>query len=148
MFFFSFGVSWLWRKWKLLSSSHWPISGWWRREFRVSKGNTMPHWLELDANSKNSSSDGGDEICDNWISSILKCRLTGCKFINTKRRDELIAVPGGCASKQKTQLPSLDAFGVWCEKQWLSLSGESFQAAFVLSPGLSPERQSCQPQVK
>lgn len=63
----------------------------------------------LDASSKNSSSGGGGEICYNWISSILKCGLDGCKFTNTKRSDGLVAMPCGCASKQKTQLPSPDA---------------------------------------
>lgn len=57
-------------------------------------------------------------------------------------------MPCSCASKQKTQLLSPDALWVWRKKQRLSLSGESFEAAFVLSPGLSPERQACQARVK
>lgn len=72
----------------------------------------MFYWLELDVNLKNLFFDGGDEICDNWISSILKCRFIGCKFINIKRRDELIVVFGGCVFKQKIQLSFFDVFGV------------------------------------
>lgn len=73
--------------------------------------------------------DGSGEICDNWISSILNCRLTGSKFTNTKRRDELVVTPCGCASKQERQLLSLDAFWIQREKQWFSLSWESSEAA-------------------
>lgn len=148
IFLFSFGVSWLWGKCRLSLPAHWLISGWSTWEFRIAKAIMISHLCALDANSKHTSPDGGGETWYNWIQSIWKCWLTGCKVANTQRRDEFVSGALRLCFQAENPPAVPWCIWVWCEKQWLSLSGKGFRAAFVLSSGWSPERQSCQPWVK